>query len=128
MPATDSATPSLSAEAWSHLEDAIHHFEDAWRAGQRPRIDELLAEVDETERRTSLLELVHIDLEFRLKAGEAARVEVYLAKYPELAGNAHVAWDLIRAEYRLRKALDAGVSLQEYARRSAVLGAGWRSR
>jgi hypothetical protein len=34
-----------------------------------------------------LLELVHIELELRLKAGEAARVEAYLARCPELAGD-----------------------------------------
>ena len=31
-----------------------------------------------------LVELAHVDLEFRLKAGQAARVESYLDRYPLL--------------------------------------------
>jgi hypothetical protein len=45
---------------------------------------------------------VHLELELRLKAGEAARAEEYLARYPELAGDT-AALDLITAEHELRR-------------------------
>src|SRR5439155_16964226 len=47
-------------------------------------------------------ELVHAELEFRLKAGEPARVEDYLARWPDLAELPGVLADLIAAEFRLR--------------------------
>src|SRR5262245_36933504 len=59
-------------------------FEAAWRAGQRPRIDDHLP-ASGANRQALLAELVLTDLEYRLKAGEPARVEEYLRRYPELA-------------------------------------------
>src|SRR5882724_3863017 len=86
---------------WPALKDAVRRFENAWREGQRPRIDDELP-VDPSLRSRVLIELVHIDLELRLKAGEAARVEEYLARYPELAGQA-VLLDMIAAEHEIRR-------------------------
>ena len=45
------------------------------------------------------MELVHVDLEFRLKAGEAARVESYLDRYPHLTQDSATVLDLLEAEY-----------------------------
>ena len=60
----------------------IRRFEDAWQGPARP---EILAYLPTGAGRTRLLtELVHVDLEYRLRAGEPARVEEYLARYPEL--------------------------------------------
>ena len=64
-----------------------------------------------------LIELVHIDLELRLKAGEAARVEEYLARYPELADDRAVALGLIAAEHELRRRRENDLSLDEYLQR-----------
>ena len=44
-----------------------------------------------TRRAPVLLELVHADLECRLKAGEGTRAEDYLRRYPELAAEPAVA-------------------------------------
>src|SRR5580700_3886451 len=82
------------------LEELIAQFEDAWQRGERPVLDNVLP-VTGTDRRTMLVELVHIDLEYRLKAGEAARIEDYLERYPELAEEQE-AVSLIAAEYKLR--------------------------
>src|SRR5262249_57971683 len=60
-------------------------FEVAWQQGQRPAIEDYLPTGH--GRRAVLLELVHTDLEYRLAAGEPARVEGYLERYPELAGD-----------------------------------------
>jgi hypothetical protein len=64
-----------------------------------------------------LIELAHIDLELRLKAGEAARVEEYLARYPELAADRPAALELISAEYHLRWRSEPHLSQDEYLRR-----------
>src|SRR6516164_3882441 len=87
---------------WSALKDAVTGFDNAWRAGQRPSIDSYLPANPALRSRT-LIELVHIDLEQRLKAGDPARVEEYLGRYPELAYDRILALELIAAEYDFRR-------------------------
>jgi serine/threonine-protein kinase len=76
--------PDLPPGAWERLERVLERFEDAWRAGGRPALEDYLTGAGD-ERRALLIELVHADLHYRLKAGEAARVESYLGRFPELA-------------------------------------------
>jgi predicted ATPase len=104
----------LADPAWAPCERLIKAFEDAWRRGPAPTIGAFL-QVDGQPRRALLIELVHLDLEFRLKAGEAVRVETYLAAYPELAGEREVAIGLIAAEIRGRSGGQVGAD--EYRRR-----------
>src|SRR6516164_5826416 len=108
--------PALPAADWLALKDAVRRFENAWRQGPRPLIDDFLPS-DGPERSRVLIELVHIDLELRLKAGETARVEEYLARYPELAGDRVVVLDLIAAEHELRRRREPGLALDEYLSR-----------
>jgi serine/threonine protein kinase len=108
--------PSLRAEEWLALKDAVKRFERAWRQGRRLVIDDYLP-ADGPLRCRVLIELVHIDLELRLKAGEAARVEEYLALYPELAGEPAVALDLIAAEHELRRRHQLSLTLDDYRQR-----------
>src|SRR6516225_2508115 len=105
--------PALPAADWLALKDAVRRFENAWRQGPRPLIDDYLPTGDPLRCRV-LIELVHIDLELRLKAGEAARVEEYLAHYPELAANRAGTVELIAAEHELRRRREAGVTLDDY--------------
>ena len=58
---------------WLALKDAVRRFKDGWRQGPRPALDDYLPTGDPLRRRV-LIDLVHIDLELRLKEGEAARV------------------------------------------------------
>src|SRR5262245_35902430 len=111
------AVPSLSREAWERLERVLERFEDAWERGEPPALEDYLACAGEGERRALLIELVHEDLEYRLKGGEAARVETYLDRYPELRGERPVALDLIAGEYALRRRRDPGLEVEEYLRR-----------
>ncbi len=94
--------PDLPATALDQLEGVLERFEDAWRAGGRPALEDYLTGSG-AERRALLVELVHADLHYRLRAGEAARVESYLERYPELQDDPRVLRDLLTAEYRLRR-------------------------
>src|SRR5258708_2768293 len=119
-PSRSSAT--LSSGQWSALEAVIGRFESAWRAGQCAAQPDLAAflEPPSTEavpRRVLLTELINVDLEMRLKAGEPVRVETYLERYPELLEEAAVAVELIRAEYLRRRQSNASVTIDEYLRR-----------
>ncbi len=105
--------PAPPAAEWSALKDAVRRFERAWREGPRPPIDDYLP-ADEPPRSRALVELVHIDLELRLKAGEPARVEEYLARYPELARDRAVVLGLVAAEHELRRRREPALTFDEY--------------
>jgi len=100
-------------EAWVGMERLIDGFEDAWQTGRPPVIDDYLP-TDPSQRQTVLIELVHADLERRLQSGEAARVEAYLGRYPDLAKNRDEVLQLIAAEYQLRSETDPRLSPAEF--------------
>jgi serine/threonine-protein kinase len=89
----------LSSEAWNVLEPILNDFERAYGEGQRPLIDDYVERGREF-RLPLLMELVQLDLECRLEAGEPASAETYLERYPELAREPDVARDLVAAERR----------------------------
>jgi hypothetical protein len=95
------------------LEEMLERFEDAWRGGGRPVLDDYL-KAKGKERRALLIELVHADLHYRLKAGEAARVEGYLKRYPDLREDGEVTLELILEEYRLRREREPGLTVDDY--------------
>jgi serine/threonine protein kinase len=97
-------------------EELLAAFERAWRAGPSPSIDDFLRGED-AEQEELLVELTHVDLEFRIKAGEAAKVELYLGRYPGLIHHRATVLGLLEAEYKLRQRREADISLDEYAER-----------
>src|SRR5947209_1286769 len=104
----------LPSAAWVRIEGVLARFEDAWRQGQRPSLEEYLYEGG-TEQSVLLVELVHEDLEYRLRAGEPVRVEDYFQRFPQLRTDERVALELIVAEYTLRSV--GGDSATEYLER-----------
>jgi hypothetical protein len=108
---SDSST--LAGGAWDEFEDVIRRFEVAWRGQARPEIH---AYLPTSAGRTRLLaELVHIDLEYRLRAGEAARVEEYLARYPELTADRAIMLELIATEYEFRRRREPDLTLGNFS-------------
>jgi eukaryotic-like serine/threonine-protein kinase len=114
--------PKPLTEDLRDLKDAVKRFEHAWRQGSRPAIDDYLP-VGEPQRSRALNELVHIDLELRLKAGEAARVEEYLVRYPKLTDDRMAVIELIAAEHRLRRRGEPALAFQDYLQRFPQYGA-----
>jgi serine/threonine-protein kinase len=98
------------------LEEQVGRFETAWREGRRPRVADFLP-AEGIERRAFLVELVHTDLECRLKAGEPARVEEYLQQFPELRAEGAAVMELIEAEFRLGQRRGDQPTLSDYRRR-----------
>ncbi|HET6328567.1 MAG TPA: protein kinase [Planctomycetaceae bacterium] len=115
LPEADPAQ-SLLTESWMALKDAVKRFESDWRREPRPQIDDYLP-IGRPLRSRVLIELVHIDLELRSKAGELVRVEEYLTRYPELAEDGAVTLELIAAEREFRRRGDNQLTLDEYVRR-----------
>src|SRR5262245_19226517 len=113
FPGDEPASP-LSPEDRQALEAAVKRFESAWRRGARPAIDDYL--LAGGPRCRLLIELAHLELELRLKAGEPARVEEDLSRYRELTGGA-TAVELAAAEHELRRRGEPTLSLDEYLQR-----------
>jgi non-specific serine/threonine protein kinase/serine/threonine-protein kinase len=100
----------------------LERFEDAWQRGERPALSEYLP-AEEPCRRAVLVELIHIDLERRLKAGEPRRLESYLADFPELAADTPALLQLLRWEYTLRRRAEPGLTPAEFVNRFPHLAA-----
>ena len=118
--ATSTTGPTeLSPEAWQFLEARVAAFEKAWRAGARPVIDKFCPHdpADDPSEGWLLPELVHADLEFRIEAGEQARVEQYLAQFPSLGQHPETVADLIETEFRVRQSAEPDLSPDEYRQR-----------
>src|SRR5262249_46455610 len=111
----DLADSSL-AEDWFVLKDAVKRFEHDWRRDSRPALDDYLP-AEEPLRTRVLIELVHIDLELRLKAGKSARVEGSLPPSPGWADDRTASLNLIAAEHALRRRREPGLPLSEYLKR-----------
>jgi tetratricopeptide (TPR) repeat protein len=115
MPTAKESTRTGAGDLESRLEAVVERFEDARGRGQDPSIDAYLP--GDSGRWAVLLELVHADLEGRLKAGESVRVEDYLQRYPELRRDGRAVFELVAAEWRLRLRREPGLSVAEYLRR-----------
>ncbi|HEV3203498.1 MAG TPA: protein kinase [Gemmataceae bacterium] len=101
MSGANEPTQDLSNMDAHQLEQTIDAFEEAWQKGERPLIEDYLADI-ECDRTACLIELVHVDLEYRLKAGHNVRIEEYFECYPELRNDSTIQQDLIAAEQDLR--------------------------
>jgi serine/threonine-protein kinase len=95
------------------LDRLASRFEAAWEKGPPPTLDDFVPPND----LRALTELVHIDLERRLKAGEGVRVEGYLERYPALAEDPEAVLALIRTEYEQRCRGEPDLSVAEYRQR-----------
>jgi WD40 repeat protein/tRNA A-37 threonylcarbamoyl transferase component Bud32 len=95
------------------VDEIVDRFESAYEDGQPPAIEDYLP-ADDAARAEVLIHLVHIDLERRLKAGDAARVEAYQKRYPDLSRDPGVLLDLIAAEYEQRRRREPDVDISEY--------------
>lgn len=106
---------TVSCGAGNEFEDVIARFEEAWMSGARTQID---AYLPTGASRTRLLsELVHVELEFRHRGGESARVEEYLARFPELRADREIVLELIAAEHGLRRRGEPGLGITEFLQR-----------
>jgi hypothetical protein len=83
MTSADVQFEDLTEQDAIQLEEHLRRFEEAWKQGRQPTIEDHLP-ADGPVRRAVLVELVHTDLEYTLKAGTGAGVDAYLERFPEL--------------------------------------------
>ena len=107
----------LRGQAWDRLEPILELFERALSRGERPALEDFVPALDPPERQALLAELAHADLEIRLDAGEHARVEEYLKRFPELRANTESLLDLLQTEYQMRRSREPELNATEYQTR-----------
>jgi serine/threonine protein kinase/predicted ATPase len=112
LPNSERVRPA-SAQDWLAVLEFVKRFEAAWHKGPRPSIHDYLPAAEPLRGRV-LVELAHVDLELRLKTGEAARVEEYLNRFPELRRDRTEAVELITAEFELRRRSELLVTPDEF--------------
>ncbi|HEY2158752.1 MAG TPA: hypothetical protein VGH33_24180 [Isosphaeraceae bacterium] len=113
---TTSETERGTDGEWSIVHRAVTRFEQALRRGERPSIAEELAGAGPM-RPKLLVELVHSELDWRLKAGAPARVEEYLLAFPDLNRDRAALVDLLAAEWTIRRRSEPTLGDDEYQSR-----------
>ncbi|HZT79244.1 MAG TPA: hypothetical protein VFA26_03420, partial [Gemmataceae bacterium] len=105
---TNEHLEALSAEDRTALEQVVERFEAAWSRGERPDLAACLP-AGGPLRQAILVELACADLEYRLKAGEPARAEAYLTRFPELAADRPAVLGLASLEFAVRRRSEPGL-------------------
>ncbi len=100
MPRTLCLAPELDHPAWQRVQERVRSFRQALRRGERPEI-EMYAPAGSVDRKVVLFELLHEEMEVRIKAGEPFRLESYLARFPDLASDPNAVSELLAAESEL---------------------------
>ena len=96
------SAPELESSAWREVQDLVRSFRQALLRGERPAIEEYAPE-GSAHRRSVLSELVHEEMEVRIKAGECFEVDAYLARFADLAAEPNAILELVEAESALRR-------------------------
>jgi WD40 repeat protein/serine/threonine protein kinase len=76
------------AATLERIDEAADRFESAWRGGERPSIEDLVAAAPPSDRDRLLPELVLVEWGLRLSSGEVPRASDYEARFPSLDGAA----------------------------------------
>jgi hypothetical protein len=94
--------PANSLAVAREVDALCDRFEAALGRGERPKLDDWLPP-DGPARLAALVELVRVELEHRLRAGELVRADEYFERYPELQDVATLAVRLLTAEREGRR-------------------------
>ena len=101
------APDELDSEGKPDLETILNRFDQDWRSGVVPRIEDYLPGPNGPTpdvRRTLLEELIAVDLQYRWRQKHSPNhcLESYTACFPELGPAQHLPLELIRWEYFAR--------------------------
>ena len=75
----------ISPASYQRVDRLCLQFEDAWKAGQRPRLEQFLGDTAEPERSQFLKELLLVEVFYRRRTGEQPIPDEYHARFPDHA-------------------------------------------
>jgi eukaryotic-like serine/threonine-protein kinase len=99
------STRAPDSVAWEAMQETVRSFRRALSRGERPAIEAHLPRAA-AERRMVLRELIHEELDVRIKAGDWPGLGTYLERFPEVADDAGFLADLAGAEAALGRRRD----------------------
>jgi serine/threonine-protein kinase len=98
MVQVDASTAAIRASTWlteviavsptelslaRRVDTACDRFEEAWQAGEKPRIEYFLRDSTGNERACLLRALLSVEVELRLAAGESVLSGQYQSRFPD---------------------------------------------
>ncbi|HET6572162.1 MAG TPA: protein kinase, partial [Fimbriiglobus sp.] len=113
---TDPTHAEPATLAWEVVGVRLEEFARAWAADGSPDLARFLPADPPALRRLILVELVKLDIDYRLARGQARPVEEYVGEFPELA-EAGPPCDLLYEDYQLRHRAGQDVQPDDYYRR-----------
>lgn len=101
---------------------ACDRFEQAWKSGGRPRVEDALAEYDTRTRDLLIDDLIHIEAHYRRRSGDSPDAAEYQARFP------HLTTDRVAAALAGLAAAGEGQRFRLLARvGSGAFGVVWRA-
>ncbi|MBL8822299.1 MAG: protein kinase [Planctomycetia bacterium] len=100
----------------SVAEDAIRQFEHAWQSGTPPEIESFIVEGADSQLHL-LIELIHVELEFRYHRNDFPRIEEYLKRFPQLLEYRDKIIELIASEFFLCNRFGQTATVQDFITR-----------
>ena len=94
------------------LEQVIASYEIEFSARHVPDLSKFLSGLDYSPELFE--ELLHTDLELRIRYGREARVEHYVDRFPQIARIDGLIDELIRTEIKVRREFEPGLRLEEF--------------
>ncbi|MGO9888200.1 MAG: protein kinase domain-containing protein, partial [Solirubrobacteraceae bacterium] len=101
-----STASELDTVDWEGVQGIVREFRKALDRGERPALEAYLPEHG-TQRKDALIELVHEEMEFWIKAGESSVLGSYLERFPEIVDDPRALGELVMAELELRRRMTA---------------------
>ena len=98
------------------FEKTISDFESEFDAGNTPDLDKYFKKLPSDSVRLCR-ELLHTDLELKIRNGHLIRVEHYLENYPKIVNDEEFVDELIFTELKVRQQYEPGLLVAEYGNR-----------
>ncbi len=102
IPSEVRRTPELESSVWEEIQIVVRSFRQALRDRDRPAIEAHVPE-GSPHRKFVLIELIHEEMEFLIKAGEPVGLGGYLIRFPEIADDSRSLRELVLAESELHR-------------------------
>ena len=109
--------PDPASHVWKAVTDHLEAFARAWESCGPPGLGGFLPADPPAVRRLVLVELVKLDLDFRLQRGIPLELEDFVAEFPELGFGGGPPCDLVYEEFHLRRQAGRDPDPADYYRR-----------
>ena len=102
MPSQEPTARELESADWERVQEIVRTYRQAVDRDEQPALEAFVAEANGNGR-AALVELIHEEMEFRIKAGESFSLATYLERFPDIADDPHALDELAAAESALRR-------------------------